>query len=470
MPAFRIFASVLLLLSLAAAQEVKIAPKTESGRQIRERAISTSGQFVVYGQDANLRTQFAKNCEQIRRDVAAVLKLPPQWHYPAVVELHAKAPERSKRRTAIRVFPIEPQGYRFQLDVLYGEDFDSADLRSALVQLLVLEQMFHPPERKIVHDAIPAWILAGIEELVVYQRSEVPAEVYASLIESHQIPPVEEILTAEPETFDNSVTRRIYRASSAALVQALLDQGNGPVRFRVFLQDLAVEDATPIELLERHFETMRLSPASMEKWWALQMAAMSQRSAFTFLSIQESEQQLELALQVRFDNLPEQRQITTGAFASRITNLRNRRRRSDGENAFARGTIRDFEQFAGHPRLGEALKVTGERLGRIQNSVFPLYVGVVAEYGQVLALLLEGKTRDLAERLEKIDRTRAEIRALMTQVTDHMNWYDATQVEEESDAFDGYERALKNAEKLDRRKRNDPISRYLDAMEREFGD
>ena len=447
-------------------------PSAGTERQTRERAISSSGQFVIYGQDANIRTQIAKNCEQIRRDVASVLKLPPQWHYVVVVELHAnaKTPERVGRRTRIRLFPLEPKGYRFQLDVLHDRDFDPGDLRGALVRLLVLEQMFHPLERKIAHETVPPWVLAGIEELVVYHRSEVPADVYTSLIKSHQIPPVHEILAAEAGAFDNSVTRQIYRASSAALVQALLDQGNGPVRFRVFLQDLAVESAPPAELLQRHFETMRLSAASMEKWWALQMAAMSQRSAFTFLSVEESEQQLEMALQVRFDNLPEKQQTASGNFASRITNLRNLKRRFDGENAFARGTIRDFEQFADHPRLNEALKNTGERLARIQNSVFPLYTGVVVEYGQVLGLLLEGKTRDLAKQLEKIDRTRAEIQALMTRVTDHMNWYDATQVEEESDAFDGYERALKNAEKLDLRRRNDPISRYLDAMEREFAD
>jgi cytochrome c peroxidase len=56
-------------------------------------------------------------------------------------------------------------------------------------------------------------------------------------------------------------------------------------------------------------------------------------------------------------------------------------------------------------------------------------------------------------------------------ITDYMNWYEATQVRTYSGAFDSY---LKTARDLDRedaeRKKNDPISRYLDTLEKEFQD
>tara|TARA_R110002096_G_scaffold16106_19_gene55066 strand:- start:160 stop:1566 length:1407 start_codon:yes stop_codon:yes gene_type:complete len=457
-----------LTFAAATAEEAQIS-QIKDPRQTRERATSSSGQFLIYGDDGKIRSQFARDCEKARKDFAAVIGLPKGWYYPVVVEIHSKPLQRVERRTLVRAFPIEPNGFRFQLDILQDEDFKSADFEKAMIRLLILEQMFYPPNRKITQDKIPPWVLAGIEELVSYHRHEVPTDIFASLIESHQILPVREVLTTSPQDLDNSVTRKIYRACAAALVQALLDQGDGQVRFRVFLQDLAVEKADSTELLERHFAAMRQDYTGLEKWWALQMAAMSQKSVFEYLNIAETEKQLEQALQVRFDNLPEQKSAEN--FSSRIPSFREIKRRFDSSGKdFTSGSLRDFEQFANHPRLGDALKVTSDQLANIQNRAFPLYIPVIAGYNKTMALLLEGKTREVAERMEFLEIRRRNIRSQMTQVTDFMNWYDATQIEEESDDFESYERALIDIEKLDRRKRTDPISGYLDAMEKEFAD
>lgn len=458
----------MLTAAVAPAEEATISEIKDS-RQTRERATSSSGQFLIYGDNGQTRSQFARKSESFRKDFSAALGLPKGWYYPVVVEIHTKPLQRVERRTLVRAFPIEPSGFRFQLDVLKDEDFKSEDFEKAMVKLLILEQMFYPASRNITQDRIPPWVLAGIEELVNYHRFEVPTDIYASLIESHQILPIREVLTTSPQDLDNSVTRRIYRACAAALVQALLDQGDGQIRFRVFLQDLAVEKAESTELLERHFAAMRQDYVGLEKWWALQMAAMSQKSAFEFLNIAETEQQLEQALQVRFDNLPEP--TTSQTFSSRIPSFREIKRRFDTSGKdFTVGSLRDFEQFANHPRLADALKVTSDQLANMQNRAFPLYIPVIAGYNKTMALLLEGRTREVAERMEALELRRRSIRSQMTQVTDFMNWYDATQIEEESDDFESYERVLIDIEKLDRRKRTDPISSYLDAMEKEFTD
>ncbi|MEM1297019.1 MAG: hypothetical protein AAGH89_16760 [Verrucomicrobiota bacterium] len=458
-----------LTLVATSAQEVEISEIKDATRQTRERATSSSGQFLIYGDNGETRSQFARDCEKVRKNFSSVLGLAKGWYYPVVVEIHTKPLQRVARRALVRAFPIEPNGFRFQLDILQDEDFKPEDFEKAMIKLLILEQMFYPAERNITQDRIPPWVLVGIEELVNFHRFEVPTDIYASLIESHQILPVREVLTTAPEDLDNSVTRRIYRACAAALVQALLEQGDGQIRFRVFLQDLAVEKADSAELLERHFAAMRQDYAGLEKWWALQMAAMSQKSAFDFLSIAETEQKLEQALQIRFDNLPEAK--PSESFTGRIPTFRELKRRFDPEGKdFTAGSLRDFEQFANHPRLEDALKVTSDQLANMQNRAFPPYVAVIAGYNKTMALLIEGRVREVAERMEALDLQRRSIRSQMTQVTDYMNWYDATQIEEESDDFESYERVLIDIEKIDRRKRTDPISSYLDAMEKEFAD
>ncbi len=467
----RVLLSALFLAaaSTVPGQEVTISGIADPDRQNRERATSSSGQFLIYGADGQIRSDFARNTEKIRQELAAVMNLPKGWYFPAVVEVHTKPLQKVERRTLVRVFPIEPKGFRFQLDILYDDDYDASDLRNAMIQLLVLEQMFHPPNRKIINDKIPPWLLAGLEELVIYRRSDIPSDIFASLVESHQIMSVREVLTTQPADLDNSVSKRIYRACAAALVKALLEQGNGPVRFRVFLQDLAVENATVTELLERHFEAMRQDYAGLEKWWALQMATMSQKSAFDFLSVEESEQQLEQTLLIQFENLPEP--TDSGNFIRRIPNFREIKRQFDGGRSdYKRGSVRDYPEYANHSQLGEALSQVEDRLTNLQNRVFPLYVPIIQGYKESFALMREGKAREAKELLDLLDQSRARLQVSMTEVTDHMNWYDATQVEEESDVFRSYERALKDIEKLDRRKRTDPITGYLDDFEREFGD
>ena len=52
----------------------------------------------------------------------------------------------------------------------------------------------------------------------------------------------------------------------------------------------------------------------------------------------------------------------------------------------------------------------------------------------------------------------------MEEIDDYMNWYEATQMESQSGAFNDYLKAA-NQSQVSAPKRHDPLSVYLDALE-----
>lgn len=467
------------------------------------RTISTSGQFLVWSPDQEARSAFADRCEEIREDFNAVMRLPDRWSSNIIVNLRHEhtGPGPVERHAASRDYLLKGGGHRYDVYVLLDENYQSAEFERELVKVLMLERMSAPHQGPTLN-RIPTWLLVGIDELVRYRRAGRPSDIFKSLIDAKQIMPIREVMLANPDLLADSLSRRIYHACAAALVQSLIDQGRGDLRMRAFLEDLAIEDAPFEELLKRHFPALRKDADSLEKWWLLQMAAMSERNAMEYLTIVETDQFLEQSLLVHFQITAadeESEPVAAPALAGseselepatavagvgmslleRIRTLANSRKRdSAGAGAepgapapnpaeFASGTVRDFEQFFGRADAKLTLSVNREQLQRLRARAFPLYRPILVGYDYVLGNLISGDTRDAAAQLAELDRQRGELQRIMTGVSDYMNWFETTQITEHSDAFRSYDEALERIRKLDAERRSDPVSRYLDAIERE---
>lgn len=92
---------------------------------------------------------------------------------------------------------------------------------------------------------------------------------------------------------------------------------------------------------------------------------------------------------------------------------------------------------------------------------------LVQEYQQIAAQLVAGKRQKLAERLARVNATRAKIVARMSAIDDYMNWCEATKLKTPSGAFADYLRAAGD-QRNQQRRRNDALSIYLDAIEEQF--
>ena len=97
-------------------------------------------------------------------------------------------------------------------------------------------------------------------------------------------------------------------------------------------------------------------------------------------------------------------------------------------------------------------------------SAHPVLRPVAREYQQIAALLVRGKRRGIAKRLARLNFTRRDLATRMGEIDDYMNWFEATQMESQSGAFNGFLKAA-NQSQVSEPRRRDPLSVYLDALE-----
>jgi hypothetical protein len=85
----------------------------------------------------------------------------------------------------------------------------------------------------------------------------------------------------------------------------------------------------------------------------------------------------------------------------------------------------------------------------------------------VLDSIAKNQTKNVAERLVKLDETRATMVARAARARDYLDWFEISRARETSGVFDDYLR-LKERLKSNPRDRKDELSSYLDRMDAIF--
>ncbi|MEM7014683.1 MAG: hypothetical protein AAF585_24745, partial [Verrucomicrobiota bacterium] len=377
----------------------------DSGQRNLNRTMSTSGQFLLYGSSRFARGEVAKICEDFKKDFNATLQLPERWQDPIVVQVHEKqkSDARAKRYAFSKASPVDGGGMRYDLGILLTENFQLADLEIELTRILLQQQMF-ARHRNPKFAAMPPWLLVGAHELIQHRRHGRPSEIYRSITKAHQIIPIRELMTLNPDKITDTVTKKVYRACSAALVKSLAEQGTGSMRLRAFLEDMAVDGSGSDVLLGRHFESMNQDPDALNRWWMLQIAAMSQKSAFEPLDLEETELFLQQALIVRIpvDEKKDELQAANGETrqGGLLGQIGQFRKRQNDEPAAAEtesptvgyqtASLAAFNELAAHPDRHSILAANREQLGRLRERAFPLYRSVINDYDYVIGLIIAG--------------------------------------------------------------------------------
>ena len=115
-----------------------------------------------------------------------------------------------------------------------------------------------------------------------------------------------------------------------------------------------------------------------------------------------------------------------------------------------------------------ALLAQANQLAALISQAHPLLRPVVVEYQRIITELAAGKTRGMTEALSTVANYRGLIVDRMDKIDDYLNWYEATQMPEQSGAFEDVLQGAKAEEKRTPPKRNDAISNYIDQLQREF--
>jgi len=413
---------------------------------LRHRSVSSSGQFVIYCDDRGLRSQIVGFVEANKGELLRVLQETDDWKLPIVVAFEPESESEPKAPPVVTTLVSTIAGPKIDLMVRLGEDPTKVTLQRNIVHALVLEMAYR--EKEPMRDGQryaepPWWLVEGFIQIIRSRNGISDPDVFKSIVNTEKLPSLEKILTQPPMRLD-AAAGAVDRACALALVEALLRLPNGPKNLVRFIRAWPESDGDAVTLLAKHFPTLGDSSQTLAKWWTLQLAASGQSGQWHGMSPEESDAELNKLLQL---------DVSIGKPP------RNER--------FA---LSNFEQFVKTPGARPALRVAQVRIVTLQTKSHIIFQPVLSEYEEICGLLSNGKTKGVAERLESLERQRRSLLQRFGQITDYVNWYEATQTPGTTGQFERYLRAVENLRpKPQAALRADPrATEYLDSLEEDF--
>lgn len=277
-------------------------PRVPAARPRPTSSTSTSGQFIVHGDDLALRSAFSSKCEDIATELRKLLRDTTPWGIPVVVLLNSgESALKADKAVVTTISQIEHGGFHLQVTIHLRPDLRQSDARREIVRALLAERILRDQKQIKAQRSLllPDWLFTGILEALEFRSRTRPSTLFAAIFKSGRIYGIEEIIEASPVAMD-ALSRTIYQTSCCALVLALLDQPDGGLRMAKFLTALAADPRTERELLNQHFPAIAGSPSSLNKWWSLQLAALAAPTLSEPLSIADTLEQLDHALTFRY--------------------------------------------------------------------------------------------------------------------------------------------------------------------------
>jgi hypothetical protein len=417
----------ILILSILLCQSLQAA--------LPGRSVSPSHQFIIYGGDATLRGAVSKLAEQTKGNLLALLGQRDRWKTAIVINLQPEQANLPEIPPAELRLSQTGSGMKLQLDLTIAQNLDASLMERELLRAILLEMIYRkesdiPPGVAFVEP--PDWLLDGVLALT-------PGRDRAPLVEALSVSQkkmsLEEFLRQRPELLD-SAGSMLYRACSFALVQSLVDEIGGRARLARYIDSLPNASNDPVADLKAQFP---LLAGNAEKTWQSALTRASSAQNYQLLTFIESERRLDELLRAKIPNTEKSLDLSDLA----------RRKASAAEKA--------------------ALNQLDQALFLFISQANPVLRPVAREYQQMAALLARGKRRGIAKRLTRLQNTREQLTARMSDVDDYMNWFEATQLPARSGVFADYLRAASQPQAIGPRRR-DPISVYLDTLEDQFGD
>jgi hypothetical protein len=405
-------------------------------RALPEHSVSPSRQFVIYGADAPLRGTISELAEQTKSNLLTLLRQRDEWKTAVIINLQpqqANLPEIPPANLRVSQTGF---GVKLQLDLTVGHNPDGSLIERQLLRAILFEMIYRDegdlaPGTTLVEP--PNWLVEGALALTPGREHRALVEALSTSDEGKSL---QEFLGQRFDLLD-SAGRTLYRAYSVAFVQLLLDEGGGRARLTRYISNLGHASNDPVVDLKACFPQLR---DDVEKKWRSTVARLSEHQTYQLMTFAESERRLDELLQIKISDGSRNRGRPKPANLSELS----RRKLSPEEKA--------------------AVNHMSQALLLLVGTAHPVLRPVAREYQQIAALLARGKRRGIARRLLYLDGTRKELAARMGDIDDYMNWFEATQMVNQSGAFSDYLKAA-NQSQVSAPRRRDPLSVYLDALE-----
>lgn len=422
-------------------------PPAGNNDALPARVISRSGQFSVSGGDPAVRASVAILAEEAKDDLLKLSDLKDGWKTMISIVLHGQPGDPlPPRSVALNLFSNEG-GYSMRLDLHLSRGIERERFLRAITTALLYEQALRnlPPGNTDSALLVPPWLVEGLREAVEWQQKRGDRRLYDAIFKHGGVYKLNDLFAVTEAGHDDldGAMRAAFRVASGAMVMALLEQPQGKEGFRTFISEAANFGGEMPVLLRRCFPELNLSERSLEKWWMLVGIDKSAPDLTESLGVAETESGLEEALRLHF--------------------------RDSAGMATEKPLHGSWEELAALPAPArvEAVRPAQDALVRLSYRSFPSFRPIIAEYQLIFGELLKPKPQKIAERLAGLLESRQIMSEKARRARDYLDWFEITRVRETSGAFEDY-LSLKERLKNRPQERKDPVSSYLDRMEKVF--
>jgi hypothetical protein len=423
-----IFAAALLVSSILMFDSVAAGPI--------ERSVSPSGQFLIYGGDAAWRGALSALAERTKANLLALLQRRDQWVTATIINLQSRAPNLPEIPSTALRFSQTGSGLKLQLDLAISREINSAATERELLRAILLEMIYRNQTAIAPGDVYvepPSWLVEG---LLALTPSRDRASLISALAVSERVTSLDEFLRQRPELLDPA-GRLLHRAYSLALVQLLIENGDGHARLGRYIDNLSFASNDPLRDLEAAFPQLA---GDDDKIWKSKIAEIKSSGRADLLTFSQTEEKLADLLRTKLPS-------------------------TDGRDQSV--SLEDLYQRRPNSTQRLALQKFSQELMLLAAHANPVLRPVVQDYQQLAGQLALGKNRAVAARLAELKILRAKLSARMSEVDDYLNWFEATQIKTQSGLFEDYLNTSNGSVPFPAH-RKDAYSAYLDAMEAQF--
>lgn len=431
-----------LLRTVAAERAAAVSGMVPQPARIDQHVVSQTRLFSVSGGDSLRMGAIASRADDVFKRVCALLTFDTTWKHSISIRLlgaHSDPPRLNPIRMRVRIIGGQPN---FQIRIYPGGGIDLRKLDAAIISMVLYERALRDLEAEAYPDNIrlPEWLVTGLQQAVLWKNGQIDRGLYRKLFEKAEMLPPEEIISIENPYGLDAATRQVYDISCGVLVMSLLSGPGGAVQLKALITEGALEEGTPREMITRYFHELGVDENMLDKWWALELAALALPKASEALTPLESEEQLVEALSLVYfdDELGIVRTVSL-------------------DNVYRLRELPDWQKH---------LRPCVERLVGLSATCFPGYRPIVIEYSRLLGDLLSGADPDkLQETLGPLNELRRAYVAAAVRGRDYLDWYEITHLgHTNTRSFDSYLSAM---EMLRRESTGveTPLSRYLADIE-----
>lgn len=407
-----------------------------AGSLLKNRTVSGSGAFVVHAPDASLRGRIAREAERSLDVWKKTIDSPVATTAPIVIqERSGDVRPKGMPGTKITVFALEGGGTKVQLD-LWDKNASAPDvLAREVLRALALHAIYRdkPPKPGAAIAPPPEWLVEGLAEALRGRDGEVPSGVHAALLRSDRPPSLGRFLKERPEIMD-SRSLVLYRAQAHALIEVLRSAPDSRRRMAGLLVNGSPSGG--VEGILAAFPGIGGNESELTKRWTLAIARISMPQRHSSLGVQASNAALEEMLAVAVPSDPKNPDaiVTRGAAALPAVARTREGNRLMRERALECIAL----EFRAHP----------------------LMKPVVSEYRRIFMTLERKPKAKVDGEIAELERLRALLLQRHSEVLDYLNWYEATQLEDDGDSM-----LEKMPELPEIPPRTDPVTRALDGVE-----